>query len=62
MTPRVPAQRLGRAATFAFGATVVASTACSGAMDADAGPSGSDAGTMADSGGGDTDAGGDVDA
>lgn len=60
--PALPALRLGRAATFAFGASM-AVTACGGTMgDTDAGPTPSDAGSASDSGGGATDAGVEEDA
>ena len=44
--PRAPTERLGRAATFVFGATLAASaaTGCDGGSQSDAGASGSDAG------------------
>ena len=64
--PAAPSRRLGRAATFAFGAAIAASTACSGGVD-DADGGATEAAAMIDSGGdgadaGDTDAGPMVDA
>lgn len=75
--PRLPSARLGRAATFAFGAAVAtigasgcaestvppdAAIAVDSSVATDSGGGGTDAGGGVDAGGGGTDAGGGVDA
>ncbi len=57
--PRLPSERLGRTATFVFGATLAASTAvgCGDGSGSDAG-AGTDGGATSDAGSGGADAGG----